>query len=94
MSPRALPLGKYNVASIDKVNMVNLLTIVGCKNTSSSQKYERLAGLDLGKKYPELDINVVPDLKSNSLSLTSGSIAAGIDTKHRNENLCLFEIQL
>ena len=93
MSPRALPLGKYNL-SVPEVITDKKLTIVGCSNTSTSQKYERLFGLDLGKKYPELQIDVVSESEFNSQSQLFKSVNKGIDIKHRDENLCLFEINL
>ena len=93
MSPRALPMGKYIIVT-NKHENVNRLTIVGCQDTSISQRYERLVGLDIGKKYSELNINVVPNSEFNSRPLLMESYAKGIDISHNEENLCLFEISL
>jgi len=91
MSPKALPMGKY-IVSRHKNETVRELNIIGCENTSTSQKYERLVGLDLGKKYPGLKINAIS--KSAYQSSLTGAITQGIDLNHQNENLCLFEINL
>ncbi|MEL6930197.1 MAG: hypothetical protein AAFO95_16390, partial [Cyanobacteria bacterium J06600_6] len=94
MSPRSLPLGTYSIIPNQNIRTIKELTIVGCKNTSFSQKYERLLALDLGKKHPELNINVVSNSDFNSQSHLSATINQGIDIKHNDENLCLFEIKL
>ncbi|MEO1671641.1 MAG: hypothetical protein AAFR77_12800 [Cyanobacteria bacterium J06631_2] len=90
MSARALPLGKYTVIDSSKIKSVQDVTLVGCQQISNSQKYERLVGLDLAKKYPNLKINVLPKLKEQVPPSTL--IFEGIDIKHQDENLCLFEL--
>ena len=91
MFPRALPLGRYTI-SPDKIKTVENITIVGCEKTSLSQKYERLVGLDLGKKYPSINIDVIPNSESDSRLLFPEFIVKGIDINHNEENLCLFDI--
>lgn len=93
MSPKALPLGTYNIISNKSTTVANL-TIIGCEKNSLSQKYERLVGLDLAKKYPDLKIDVVAHSEANSKLLFPNSLAKGIDINHNQENLCLFEINL
>ena len=93
MSLKALPTGKY-ITSVNKIKTIEELTIVGCENTSISQRYERLVGLDIGKKYPNLKINVIGDSEFNAQSSTTEVITTGKDVSHQDESLCLFEIYL
>ncbi|MEO0849214.1 MAG: hypothetical protein AAFY50_22715 [Cyanobacteria bacterium J06648_1] len=90
MSPRALPLGKYTITSVSQNKNISDLTLVGCRQTSISQRYERLVGLDVAKKYPSKKINVVAKLDEQSAA--TDLIFSGIDVSHQDENLCLFEL--
>lgn len=90
----AQPIGRYQLNSGKNISKIDSLTVVGCIGSTSSQKYEKLLGLDLAKDYPNLDINVItnPNLMNN-FSLTDASVR-GVNIAGEKHNLCIFELEL
>lgn len=58
------PAGIVSSSGINKYQNQQELTVVGCKDTHISQKYERLVGFQLAGRYPHLSIDVVEQPKN------------------------------
>ena len=86
------PAGKYELAATNNLTDINSLTIIGCLNTSSSQKYQKILGLDLAKQYPNLAINVITDINLMDNFPPTEAATRGIDTLGENKNLCIFKL--
>lgn len=91
---RAQPIGKYKIVSTDNIDTINNLTIVRCTESSISQKYQKIVGLDLAKQYPDLAINVITDKNLTHNLSQSEAILKGMDVIGKRKNLCIFKINL
>ncbi|MEM7590990.1 MAG: hypothetical protein AAF383_05640 [Cyanobacteria bacterium P01_A01_bin.83] len=90
----AQPAGKYDLVSTSQIENIESLTIIGCLNTSVSQKYQKILGLDLAQHYPHLAINVITNKSLMDDFPASEAVLKGKDTVGKNKNLCIFEINL
>ena len=90
----AQPTGKYQIISTDNIENIKRLTIVRCQQTSVSQKYEKIVGLDLAKQYPQLKINVITEGDITNNYPQTDLILKGTDLKGKEKNLCIFEIDI
>ena len=90
----ALPTGKYQLLSTNNIDNIDSLTIIKCSNVSVSQQYQKLLGLELAKKYPNLKINVITDENLLNNFPTSDVITKGKDVPGKDKNLCIFNIEL
>ena len=91
---QAQPIGKYQLVSANHLEDINSLTIIKCQNASSSQKYQKILGLDLAKQYPHLKINVITDPNLSDNFPPSEAILRGTDVLEADKNLCIFKIDL
>jgi hypothetical protein len=91
---RALPVGKYEIVSSDRISTVNSLTILNCQEYSESRKYQKIIGLDLARQYPELTIDVITSPHLMTQTPHSEAIVRGMDAMSEGKNLCLFEVKL
>ncbi len=90
----ALPTGKYQILSTNNVKNIDSLTIIKCLNVSVSQQYQKLLGLELAKKYPDLAINVITDENLMQKFPASDVILRGKDVVGKDKNLCIFNVEL
>ena len=90
----AQPIGKYQLISSQNISKIDSLTVVGCIGSTSSQKYEKLLGLNLAKDYSNFAINIItnPNLMNN-FPPADASIR-GINIVGEKNNLCIFELEL
>ena len=88
------PVGKYQLAATNNLININSLTIIGCVNASSSQKYQKIVGLDLAKQYPNLKINVITNINLMENFPPTEVVLRGVDTLGESKNLCIFKIDL
>lgn len=91
---KAQPAGKYQFISTANIEDIESLTIVRCINASVSQKYQKILGLDLAKKYPNIAINVITNKSLMNNFPASDAILKGQDVVGEDKNLCLFKIEL
>ena len=90
----AQPIGKYQLLSSKNVSKIDSLTVVGCMGSTSSQKYEKLLGLDLAKDYSNFAINVITNpYLMNNFPPSDVSIR-GVNIAGEKNNLCVFELEL
>ena len=90
----AQPIGKYQITSDSNLSEVNSLTIVRCIDASISQKYQKILGLDLAKRYPNTAINVVTDPNLMNDFPPTEAIIEGVNAPGEKHNLCIFDIAL
>ncbi|MEM8722007.1 MAG: hypothetical protein AAGE84_22390 [Cyanobacteria bacterium P01_G01_bin.39] len=89
---KAQPAGKYNLMTTSQIESIESLTIIGCLNTSVSQKYQKILGLDLAQNHPHLAINVITNKSLMNDFIASDVVLKGKDTVGEDKNLCIFEI--
>ena len=53
------PTGNLTLTNPEKLESLENITIVACQDVHQSQFYERLVGLQLARRYPNLEVNVV-----------------------------------
>jgi hypothetical protein len=88
------PVGKYQLAVTNNLININSLTIIGCASASSSQKYQKIVGLDLAKQYPNLKISVITDTNLMDNFPPTDVVSRGVETLGESKNLCIFKIDL
>ena len=88
------PVGKYQLAVTNNRININSLTIIGCANSTSSQKYQKIVGLDLAKQYPNLKINVITNVNLMDNFPLTEVVSRGVDTLGESKNLCIFKVDL
>ncbi|MEM7757665.1 MAG: hypothetical protein AAF298_06040 [Cyanobacteria bacterium P01_A01_bin.40] len=91
---KAQPAGKYNLISTDRIENSASLTIVRCLNSSVSQKYQKILGLDLAKNHPNLAINVITTKSLMDNFPATEIVLYGEDVVGEDKNLCIYEIKL
>ncbi len=90
---QAQPIGKYQLISANNIEDLSSLTIIRCQNSSVSQRYEKILGLDLAKQYPNLAINVITEYPTANLPPAEATIR-GIDLREKDHNLCIFKVRI
>jgi len=85
--------GKYHIRSTNKLNETKSLTIVKCDIAKRSQKYQNIVGLDLAKKYPNLKINVISEIKFDRTTSPTETIIKGKNIPGKEDSLCIFDIK-
>ena len=53
------PAGNFTITNANELSKAEKITIVACQDVHVSQFYERLVGLQLALRYPQLQVNVV-----------------------------------
>ncbi|MGF1590584.1 MAG: hypothetical protein ACFCU7_15360 [Pleurocapsa sp.] len=91
---QAQPIGRYQLVSTNHLADINSLTIIRCQNSSISQKYQKILGLDLAKQYRDITINVITDPNLINNFPASEAIVKGTDVLEKAQNLCIFKIDL
>lgn len=90
----AQPVGKYQIAEDNNLATLDRLTIIKCRNASSSQKYEKILALDLAKQYPNLSIEAITDPNLANTFSSSAPVIKGMDLLAEDRNICIFQIEL
>lgn len=88
------PMGRYQILSNQNIQQINSLTIIKCQKSQESQKYQKIVGLDLAKKYPNLKINVLRTNESIISHPLTDIVLKGKDIIREDKNGCLFDIEL
>ena len=90
----AKPMGKYQIISTDNIDRLNSLSIIKCQESDLSQKYQKIVGLDLAKKYPHLKINVLSSDGAIANASETDFMVRGQNLVGEDRNVCLFEIDM
>ncbi len=90
----AQAIGKYTIISTKNLKNIDSLAIITCSNISTSQQYQKVLGLDLAKKYPELAINVITDQGLINNFAPADVILRGKEVMGESKTLCIYNIRL
>lgn len=90
----AQPIGKYTIISTENLENIDSLAIIKCSNVSTSQKYQKVLGLELAKKYPKLAINVITDQGLINNFSPVDVILRGEEVMGENKTLCIYNVRL
>ena len=90
----AQPTGKYTIVYSKNSKNIDSLTIIKCSNVSTSQQYEKLLGLELAKKHPDITIDAITDNSLINNNFTSDLILRGQDITGDSKNLCIYQVVL
>ena len=86
--------GKYQIISSNKLEAIDSLTIVKCDSAAVSQKYQKIVGLDLAKRYRDLKINVISEIEFDRSIPPTDEVLFGRDAVGEEDNLCIFDIDI
>ena len=90
----SFPSGNFTLSNISRFENINSIVIVGCENVHESQFYERLVGLQIARRYPNLEVHVV-NTANNYDDIPSGDIliyGETIPEQTTKKNTCHFTI--
>ena len=88
------PSGSFTLSNTSRLENIQSIVIVGCEDVHSSQFYERLVGLQVARRYPDIQVRVVnspknlDDVPTADLSIY-GETIPGATAKR---NTCHFSI--
>jgi hypothetical protein len=88
------PSGSFTLLNKARLENVQSIVIVGCKDVHESQFYERLVGLQIARHYPNLLVNVLHSPENLSDSPTGDIFIYGqtISEETAKTNACHFSI--
>jgi hypothetical protein len=88
------PSGSLTLSNPAKLENIKSVAIVGCKDVHESQFYERLVGLQIARRYPNLLVNVFHSSENVSSSPTEDIVIYGKTVREEStkKNACHFSI--
>lgn len=89
------PAGHLSLSATNRLEEIQTLTIVGCKDVHVSQFYERLVGLQMAKQYPNLLVKVLSSPKDLTEKVQGDLVIYGEITLQESTqvNACRFELE-
>ena len=90
----SFPSGSFTLSNKARLENVQSIVIVGCKDVHESQFYERLVGLQIARNYPNLLVNVLHSSENLSDSPKGDLFIYGktIPEEKAKINTCHFSI--
>ncbi len=91
---RSFPSGSFTVSNASQLENIRSIAVVGCKGVHKSQFYERLVGLQLARRHPNLIVNVFRSADDLEVSLKADLVVYGkvIADQTENTHTCHFSI--
>ena len=88
------PSGNFTLNHPEKLEDLENISIVACPDVHSSQFYERLVGLNIARRYPNLEVNVVkfPELLEDIPNKNMIVYGETIIEEKTNKKTCHFSI--
>lgn len=90
-SQTARPSGNILMTSNTDFAGINSLVVTGCLDVHISQFYERMVGIKLARKYPDIKINVVGSEENIDGISKFTTIVTGTTISHHGISICYYE---